>query len=313
MYKILKWASLGFLILVITSFFLFFYSRKSNETILINQVNVGNYSVELKNNPTKNDLTDISLRETNTGKESFYGTMPNIYREHYHAAEFVAGNLYIVKRIGVDVNSNFAPDWTDELWKYGQKDEGKKIFVGRGLDFRVSQNGQNIAVVLGSGADPFKQNLYITNSSGTVLNKFGEGDFKDKGAENILSLKFWSGDILWGSTNQAMIVSGLYAINVKGGIDFYDVSPLNFVNSEFALSPINKKIVFDTFVPPLAVDNDGKISNQAVSLYLYDLVTKEKKKLATLTTNQSLKPSWLSDEMVEYIDSNGNRVEVKTN
>ena len=91
-----------------------------------------NYSVVVKENPADKTKTDIFLKDPKTGQETFYITLSDIYRNHYHNAEYHNGNLYIIHRTGGDTGYQTNPNWTDELWRYNQQKQGQKLYSVRG-------------------------------------------------------------------------------------------------------------------------------------------------------------------------------------
>lgn len=106
-----------------------------------------NYSVVVKENPTDKTKTDIYLKDPKTGQETFYLTLSDIYRNHYHNAEYHNGNLYIIHRTGGDTGYETNLNWTDELWRYNQQKKGQRLYSVRGIDFRVSEDEKLIAII----------------------------------------------------------------------------------------------------------------------------------------------------------------------
>ena len=304
---------LAVLVVVIGVYLFYSLNYNRQNTAVQTETYTGNYTVSFKANVTNNGLTDVYLKEINSGTEKFYRALPNVYREHYHAAEFVDGSLYIIERTGVEANSNLAPDWTDQLWKYGTIGQGQIIYVGRGLDFRVSSDDQRIAVFQGSDTNPFDQNVIFTDSTGKIIKKFENSDFLGKTADNILTPLFWEDGTFWMSANQEMSVINIYSVTANDTITPYNVSDLQFDNSEFTIRTNTKKIIFDTFKPPLAVDSSGVVPNQNVIVYLYDFTTHDKTKLVSFSTNRSLSPNWINDSTAEYLNAQGNKVIVDIN
>ena len=155
-----------------------------------------NYSVVVKENPADKTKTDIFLKDPKTGQETFYITLSDIYRNHYHNAEYHNGNLYIIHRTGGDTGYQTNPNWTDELWRYNQQKQWVKLFSNRGLDFRVSDDEKFIAIVyyLRSGENnAVGKNLTFVSNNGAVLKTFS---LSQLGLEDFSPIK-WSTSNFW--------------------------------------------------------------------------------------------------------------------
>jgi len=88
--------------------------------------------------------TDIRVRCFQTGGKALHITVPDVYREHYHNAEYHNGHLYVIRRLGYDGYPD--EDWTDELWRYDSQGRGTRLYSEQGLDFRVAPSEAYIAV-----------------------------------------------------------------------------------------------------------------------------------------------------------------------
>jgi hypothetical protein len=74
-----------------------------------------NYKVIVRENASDPTRSDVYLQDPATGQETFYMTLLDVYRAHYHNAEFHNGSLYIIHRTGGDAGYETNPDWMDTL------------------------------------------------------------------------------------------------------------------------------------------------------------------------------------------------------
>jgi hypothetical protein len=98
-------------------------------------------------------------------KQAFTVAVPDLYRRHYHFAEWSHGSLFAIRRIG-DTNTE---TWTDELWEYPEGRAPRRIASGRGLDFRVSPDGRRILVVAADSTSDTAELARILDRTGKVL------------------------------------------------------------------------------------------------------------------------------------------------
>ena len=178
------------------------------------QVFQGDYHVRLKPNAS-NNLTDVYLFNDPAGSEVFFKTIPNVYRDHYHVAEFSNGNLYIIERTG-DANDMKSQNWTDELWKFGSKDNGTKLYSAKGIDFRVSLETGEIAIF--SQSDTKKvldTSIVIMDLSGKVLKMFAGSSLSGMDNSKALTPLFWQNDIFWFTASQGSQITDTYTFDSK--------------------------------------------------------------------------------------------------
>jgi len=97
-------------------------------------------------------------------KEAYAVAIPDLFREHFHFAEWSHGSLFAIRRIG-DTDTE---TWTDELWEYRDGHDPRRLASGRGLDFRISPDGQGIAVEVADSANPGSDLVRILDRRGAV-------------------------------------------------------------------------------------------------------------------------------------------------
>ncbi len=255
--------------------------------------------VVLLPNAQDEQKTDVLLRNTQTGAESLFLTLEQVYREHYHAAEFTNQGLYIIKRIG-DVNSADG-DWTDELWHYDRQGRGEKLFAGTGLDFRVTPNGQMIALQYAAGFDLM---LVFLKSPSEVVQEIDLSQLDETNA-NYPSPETWNAQSsqFWGALRTGSKITAYFRIDTDTWeITKFDVSslPIN-TSGECALNGDTGKLAFSDY-PAIfdAVSHQQFVDSQKpVSLFLFDLNSQVSQTIATSQAKE-FKPAWLDDNTVEF-------------
>jgi len=274
---------------------------------------IGNYEVILKDNPkTPCDryahrcTNDVYLKDKSTGNEIYILTTDNLLRNDSRVPEYRNGYIFLPKRVG---NDNYpSNDWTDELWVYTDKNQGKKILSNKGFTYLVNPSASKIAIKYGD-SNPLKIN--VIDKNGNILKQYNQDNFKDiKQFVASLDLVEWENDnILWlllggGSLNYQNISSLDTSLDKA---TTYDLSKLN-IGAELEFNAKLKKIAYSTF--PVMFDSttaDEFIkSGQKVYLYLYDLNTKSSKLISTSVV-KAFKPQWISDTIIEYNDPNSDK------
>jgi len=258
------------------------------------------FDIVVKENTADKNKSDVYLKDKKSGQEKLFTTIKDVYRGHYHNAEFKNGNLYIIQRTGGDLGYEDNPDWTDELWKYDSNKKGTKLYSIRGLDFRVSNNDKLIAI---TGSDEEQKPLLIfTDTGGNELESFD----RDTLGADIFTLLIWGKDSFW---------LGEKALPVPVAFIKIDISPFQAskyavkdvsLGIEYVLNPDTKKIIYSDYPITFDVDSAKKFeqSGKIVTLSVYDLVSDEKKVIATSKTKK-FNPKWVDDVTVEYDNPTG--------
>jgi hypothetical protein len=222
-----------------------------------------------------------------------------VYREHYHNAEYNNGSLFIILRIGYDGYPD--EDWADELWKYSETGEGVKVYSSQGIDFRVSPDGNVIALDI-------QDDLIFIDPNGIMLqgvpfpNLFPEAEFDN------LSLEKWSDD---GSTFWVCTKAGpspLFFANVDAGTwgaTTYTIQHLP-IGDEYDLNPNTGKLVFSDHPVFFEVYGAEEFSESGtpVKLFWYVFATQEQIEIA-VSAAKHFAPIWLDDVTIEYTNPEG--------
>jgi hypothetical protein len=263
------------------------------------------FEVVLLPNAQDEQMTDVLLRNAQTGAKTPLFTLDQVYREHYHAAEFNNQYLFIIKRIG-DVNSADG-NWTDELWRYEQQDSGEKLFSGKGLDFRVSPDGQMIALQY---ADGLNLKIVFLKPPSEVVREFDLSQLNDTGAY-YPDLETWNAqsDQFWGALQTGPKIMSYFRIDTNTWeITNFDVSTLPINSSrECALNGNTGKLAFSDYpaIFDAASHQEFVDSQKPVNLFVFDLNSQATQTISTSQAKE-FQPVWLNDKTVEFNDPNSN-------
>lgn len=273
--------------------FTFFLQNTQTETVSFS----GSHDVTLSVNPENTNVTQVSLLIE--GTPQIFGIIPDVYIQHYHSAEFVGGNLYIIRRIG-DTNTE---EWTDQLWKYRTVNEGVMLTQGQGLDFRVSPDGQTIAVFVGS----FPFSVEVLNSEGSKIQTLDIGRlaFSEDFSLEFLAM---TNDTLWLGAKQGIALMNIHAYTFRSNeLINWDVSGLGMSGHEYGVNTDIALVVFSDYQFAFDADTEKDLESVPNSLFLYDLNSSSKRLLVTSTRRHEFEPTWIDASTIEYnaIDREG--------
>ena len=262
---------------------------------------IGDFQITIKDNTTDKSKADIYLKDKQTDKETYFTTLTDIYKNHYHNSEYSNGFVYIIHRTGGDSGYQNNPNWTDELWKYNKQKQGTKLYSNRGLDFRVSNDGVFIAIIGSGSNNVVGENLTILNNKGSVLKTFTP---KDIGIENFQPVE-WSSHNFWFSDSFGPMLQHLVKLNVDD-LKFKAFKLSTAIGPEYDLNPTTEKVVFSDYPAMFDVDsaNEYEQSGKKVTLSIYDLATNKQEQIATSITKM-FKPIWIDENTVEYENPSG--------
>jgi hypothetical protein len=213
-------------------------------------------------------------------------------RPHYHSAEYHNGHLYVVHR------RKDAPDWEDELWTYDRQGKGARIFTGRALHFRVSADGQFVAIVVSRYSDTGADSLTLLRSDGTVLKVIDSRALALEGWEPL----GWADSTFWAT--DPVVGGGVTHIVKIRAPDWqaiiFDLSSLR-IDIDFDLNPIKERVVSSDrpFWYDVESENEYLATKARVTLSVYDLNTQSATVIATSITKY-FHPRWTSESTIEY-------------
>jgi hypothetical protein len=258
----------------------------------------------LTTNPQDSAKTDISVKNLETGGQEFFITLLDVRAGHSHPCEYRNGHLYVIKRIGYDVESG--EEWTDELWKYDADGKGTKLFSAQGFDFRVAPAEKHIAIR--------KENLLLLDFLGSPLQEFtveqlsGREEAQHAAPSVHVALLKWSDDNeeFWGALHSGPSPGIIFKVSVPSWeLCAYNVSELH-IPWEYDLDANMRRLVYSDY--PQIYDTisleEFKKSQQVVTLFVHDLSTRDTQAIATLAAKE-FNPIWLDDEIIEYDSPDG--------
>lgn len=266
---------------------------------ILDQPSSEDMTVLVKENGEDSTKSDIYLKDKND-KETFFITLTDIYRGHYHNAEYHNGNLYIIQRTGGDSGFQNNPNWTDSLWRYGPDKKGIKLFAVRGLDFRVSADERNIAITT-------NESFIVLRNDGSELKSFAASEVTVD-PENSPMFRFlsWGDNSIWLDNTLGPSLTGAAQVDlVSFAVTTYDISEL-LAGPEYSFNPKRGLIAFSNY--PAIFDADGmedyEKSGSKVNLIVYDLKAKSQQQVAT-SVSKKFNPSWIDENTLEYDDPSG--------
>lgn len=233
--------------------------------------------------------------------------LEDVYTAHYHFKESHNGNIYLIRRMEPAAGEEWTDDnWADELWKYDENNEGKKLYSCQGLDFRVSPNEKYISIL-------DHNELCIIDANGNKVKKYtieelSNGEYKNED-ELQVDVQGWSDDSqnFWGGVNDLYLPLQLFKISTGDwSRTEYDITQLSIGGAEFILNTNIGKIVFSDY--PVIFDDistsEFEASKEKVTLYYYDLI---EKKLMPIDSSvaKMFNPQWIDDFTIEYDNPKG--------
>lgn len=260
------------------------------------------FTVKLQPNPIDSTLTDIYVNNVKKDQSQLFITLPDVEAQHYHPAEFHKGSVYVIRR--KYPFSGFPDQWKDELWKYTSMKQGDCIYSSKGMDFRVSPQERNIALVSDTTL------YFIDATDGSPITHFYPSALSNVHREDLqIQPLTWTtgGTFFWGSLYRTVNIFTFFRIIAETWeVDFYNVDSLEINSSDYALNPESGMLVYSDF--PAIFDADTyqqvKKSKMQVHLYIYDLESGESKLLAT-TYSKEFNPEWLSSRTIEINNPEG--------
>lgn len=274
-------------------------TTSEEERILSNKPNVS-YSIRLTPNTGDTTAHDVYIRNSNSGEESFFLTIPDVHTEHFSPAQYHQETLYIIRRIYQNSESN---TWKDELWKYKKNNDPKKLFSGQAFTFIVSANQRYIAVNTDN-------TLTFLDQYGTILKNIQKAELAPEQSElDVLTIQLldWSSDqdSVWGTLTQGPYAMGIFRVTTSNWSSFYQSFDTP-IGKDFALNPDSSLVAFSDYPVFFDVDSAKRFeeSKTLVSLYLFDLRNQTSRTIA-VSFAKVFNPVWIDNTKLEHNDPNG--------
>ncbi len=154
------------------------------------------------------------LVDNETSIEKTFLTLPDVYVEHYHSAEFFNGNLYIIRRFGVNSDGTTRSDWSDNLWKYSLDGSSEKLFSAKGIDFRVSpETGRTAILYVPDEQKALETTIAFIDLEGKITATDEGKALQGMDGTKILRIKGWQERIFWFGAHQGALMTNLYAFD----------------------------------------------------------------------------------------------------
>jgi hypothetical protein len=261
------------------------------------------YEVVFLENAQGQNTVDAYLQNVETKEMLFFATIHDVQQSHYHYYEFLNGNLYIVRRLG---DYEETDNWTDELWRYREQDEGTRLYAIKGLDFRVSPTEEYIAAA--GGETIVGEKLVILDAQGNLIQEYTAEQVVSKSEIMIVGLLEWSddGSQLWMRSGGPGLISFSRLAVTSWNITIYNVTEIQISLQDHALNPNTGKVVFSDH--PVFFDatsaEEFRESQTDVNLFVFDLETRNLQQIITSKAKE-FNPIWLDEVTIEYNDPFG--------
>lgn len=263
------------------------------------------YEITLTERSDDPGQIDVSVVNLLDDQEVFFITLENVDIDHYHGAEFVNNNLYIIKTNGSDEEG-----WINELWKFSSEEDGLLLYAAEGVDFRVAPDESYIVTIEYGPADFGDDQLIFLDKEGSPVQSLLPGNIEEShdGPSWMLDLGEWSSDgsFFWGTYQLAYKPIFFYQVNVETWeLTVFDISDLP-LQAEYALNPNTGQLLYSDLPPFIDMSSYVffTIKQTPVNLYLYDFNQGNQQPVAVVVA-QSFRPEWINDEVFAYRDPVG--------
>ena len=267
-----------------------------------------------------------SVRDKTTQQEKFTFQIESIDSRHYHPFELHDCNIYVIRQFNYDLKTRRATsNYSIELWSYNYAGKGQRILIFSRTDnlgqyesfynddFRIDPLEKYLVLERGYfGKDDYAlvikdistlDDLLVLNLKDVlqqhldiIPGSFGLGKWSDNS-------KYFYGDIFQGALSTAYYIIetekwkvDVYAapLDILAGVE----RAINFQNLHLAYVDIPTFTGFQEVYEQIIekAKKEGKQKN----LYLYNLITKEKIKIASAVPEWRFNLKWLSDNELEY-------------
>lgn len=264
---------------------------------------------------------NVQSKEGNSIIKSF--TIDDVFK-NYHPVELRRCGIYVIRMFNYNLDKvEQNPGYKDEIWKYDYAGDGEdlvllsekpKEFVSYfSPDFRIDPNEKYLVLEKSYlGHDDYalvikdlstKENLLVLNLKDIIAKypdiisgSFGLGSWTKDG-------EYFYGDIFQGALSTAYYVIkaeiwkvDVYAAptDILAGVE----RAINFQNLHLAYVDIPTFTGFQEIYEQII--KEAKEKGRQKNLYLYNLVTKEKIKVASADPEWRFNLSWLSDTELQY-------------
>jgi hypothetical protein len=270
------------------------------------------FQITLSGESTAGRANKLEVKELSTGRIVFQVESADLEQNHYHCCEYIHGNLYVIKMTR-DYSAG-SGEWTRELWRFPSEGAAQKLYEAQELDFRVSPQGNLIAV-------RHDKKLVFLEPSGKIVHDtdFGEmiKDIDCEKLEGPVDPRFrmwkWSknGSEFWGSIDCLYVIPRFFRIDLPSwklttyrGTTTAKGVDKGWHSSDIDLDPDSRKVAFSDhpFVFDETTDEEIRKSRKKFHLFVHDLETGHVQRIATSVAKE-FDPQWVDAYFLEYDDS----------
>lgn len=283
---------------------------------------------------------EVVVKDINTNKETAKFIIDEIVNpSHYHPAEIHRCGVYATRSFNYDYTTRKSlAGYSVEIWRYNYKGEGEKIvlldidtlgnFKGYehffSSDFRVSPDEKFVVLE----KSYFGQNDYslvikdLNTKQDTFTISAKDITKQHPNLVGVFDMLEWSEDsrYFWGSVSEGAYVNGYFRIDASNWkTDIFEAP-----DGAMGGMPLNINTSYIPIQPGLIWTGDYQLTQELKEqyreegkkslMYLYNLFTKEKIKLAEIDNPAwNFRPKWTSDTELEYELPNGEKKVYKLN
>ena len=265
----------------------------------------GAVKIIIRSNANSQTTSDVLLKESKTGRITKFLTINDVYRQHYHAAEYHNGHLYVIIRPGGVSNFEKKQNRPNELWRYDQNGKGTKLWPSDLRDFRIRDDEGLIAVISSSQRNESNPSptLYLLGPDGKLKKAF---PYKEPVWKDI-AFEIWAGRYLWLNEYETVDIHSFFRIDTKTmAAHKYDISHLNLTCEDYDLNTASLLLAYSDYPPMFDAEDyrEFKSRRTPVKLYVYDLGTKRRRFIARAVA-ESFSPKWVDAVTLEYKNPRG--------
>ncbi len=224
--------------------------------------------------------------------------------QQFHNIEFRSDKIYALYDWE---NPEDEDDWSDALWCFSPYEDAKMIAEGKGLEFRVTEEGKLIAVEVDGNID-------IYDAEGNLIHRISDEDVNTEEYTKV-RLEQWNdaGSVLWCSLMETYVTVAYVAIDTNS----WEITKYNdrtFGSEEYVLNPNTGWVAYSDY--PVTLDiiafDEYMESGQMTMLYIYNLITKEERIIDSIETNK-FKPKWSdnNNELLYYMGYKSNSYDIE--
>jgi len=313
----IKWLYVFIVVLIIVLGFVGYYlyslknqTKEQNHNLCLADDEQVEYQIEEKKDSPSSAI--VYIKEKDSNKQIFKFQIENIIPNHYYPYEAHKCGIYLVREFNYDyIKGKTLPDFRMEVWRYTYNGVGEKLVEES--DFRVDSTETYLVLEQSYLGQPdyaiVIKSLKSSNLKDTFVLKYDDLINKYSAPQGNLSLGRWrdNGRYFWGNIFMGAETLAFFRIEVGSWITEVFVVPKEASTVE-NISENGEYITYNNGPGWIAIDEDAqriyeewRKEGKKVSLFIYNLFTKEKVKLATTDNPEwNFNSQWISDTELQY-------------